>query len=84
MAENGTGIQIKIGTKVFIGETSSSISSSQNMINTSNKQTGVDSTFVPGRTTRTISVSSLADYENTTDYGFSDALTAQEDKTAGS
>lgn len=82
MAENGTAIKIKIGTKEFIGETSNSFSSSQNMINASSKKTGVDSEFVAGRTTRTISVSSLADFSNVTDYGFADAIAAQDAKTA--
>lgn len=75
---NGTFLKCKIGDLVLVGETSHSFSSDANMIATSNKETGRDSTFVAGRTTRSIEFSSMYDPLEDTKYNFHDIMAAQD------
>ena len=79
---NGTFLKIKIGSAVLVGETSHSFSSDANMIATSNKETGRDSTFIPSRTTRTIDFSSMYDPSEDTNYNFHDVIAAQDAGTS--
>lgn len=80
MATNvGTFVKIKIGTLLMVGETSSSISSVANMIETSSKVTGRKSSFEYGRINRTISVESISTTDaSETAYAFKAAFDAQE------
>lgn len=65
---------------VAIGETSTSFSSAQTIIDISNKLSGNDSEFKAGRITRTISLSSLASTDpNATGFSFEAAASAQEE-----
>jgi len=74
----GTFVLMKIGTALLVGESSSSITSAANMIETSSKINGRESTFEYGRMNRTISVSSVASTDSTlTTYGYKSALEAQ-------
>jgi len=81
MAEIGTNVKVQIGTKIMVGEQSNTISHTSDTIETSSKSTGRASTFEYGRMTGTLSVSSLADPTNTTDYGYKDAKEAMDAKT---
>ena len=81
MAENGTFIKLKIGTKELIGELSHSISSTADIINGSSKQSGYVSKKLGARVSNSLSFESLADDTNSTDYGFSDAHAAMKART---
>ena len=70
---NATYIKIAIGTKELIGETSTSISSSVDVIDVSSKESGRTRRIIPGRVSENVSFESLCDDLNTTDYGYSDA-----------
>ncbi len=76
MAQNATSIILKIATKTLIGEVSSSISSSVDVIDVSSKASGRTRKILPGRVSENISFESLADDSNTTDYGYSTAHAA--------
>lgn len=75
----GSLVMLKLATILVVGETSTSVSAAQTMIELSNKTSGNDAAFAAGRITRTISVSSLASTDPTAStYGFKAALEAQE------
>lgn len=76
MAHNASFIKIKIGATDFIGETSHSINSAVDEINTSSKASGREKDILPGRVAENISFESLADDSNSSDYGYDDAYTA--------
>lgn len=81
MAQNATSIILKIATKTLIGEVSSSISSSVDVIDVSSKASARTRKILPGRVSENISFESLADDSNTTDYGYSTAHAAMTDGT---
>ena len=76
MSQNATFIKVKIGSTDFIGETSHSINSAVDEINTSSKAGGRVNEILPGRVGENISFESLADDTNSADYGYDDAYTA--------
>ena len=76
MAQNATFIKLKIGTQLLIGETSSSISSSVDVIDGSSKASGRTRKILPGRVSENISFESLCDDTNDTDYGYATAHSA--------
>lgn len=59
----GTFVQITLGTKKFVGESSVSLAMAITMIETSSKASGDASEFIAGRIAETISVSSLGTTE---------------------
>ena len=70
----GTLVLINVDGKVLVGQTSLDYNQVVNMIEISNKTSGNDAEFLPGRVTRTISVGGLAsETPETTDAGY-DAL----------
>lgn len=75
MAQNATFIKLKIATKELVGEISSSISSSVDIIDASSKKSARVRRILPGRVSENISFESLAD-DLSSDYGYSDAHTA--------
>lgn len=81
MGQIATFMKLKIGTKLLIGETSSSINTAVDDIDTSSKATGLESDGLPGRVSDSISFDSMADETNATDYGYALALAAMEART---
>jgi hypothetical protein len=81
MAENGTFIKLKIGTKELIGELSHNIDSNADIISGSSKKSGYASIKIGGRVVNSLSFESLADDTNSTDYGFKDAHLAFKERT---
>lgn len=78
MTNLGTLVIMKIGTVTMVGESSTSFKSAQNMIEVSNKLSGVNAAFKPGRITQTMSVNSMASTDPAgTTYGIKQALDAQ-------
>jgi len=75
MGQNATYIKLQIGGSDLVGETSISINSSVDVIETSSKAGGRVRTLLPGRVAENISFESLADDESA-DYGYDDAYTA--------
>ena len=75
MGQNATYIKLQIGGSDFVGETSMSVNSSVDAIETSSKAGGRVRTLLPGRVAENISFESLADDESA-DYGYDDAYTA--------
>ena len=78
MGQNATFIKLKIDDDFLIGELSSSISSSVDVIDVSSKASGRVREILPGRVSENISFESLADDTNLTDYGYSKAYAAME------
>jgi len=76
MAKNATNIILKLATKELIGEISSSINSSVDVIDVSSKASGRVRNILPGRVSENISFESLADDTNSTDYGYATAHAA--------
>jgi len=75
MGQNATYIKLQIGGSDFVGETSMSVNSSVDAIETSSKAGGRVRTLLPGRVAENISFESLAD-DTSADYGYDDAYTA--------
>jgi len=75
MGQNATYIKLQIGGSDFVGETSMSVNSSVDAIETSSKAGGRVRTLLPGRVAENISFESLAD-DTSDDYGYDDAYTA--------
>ena len=74
MADVGTFVLLNVDSKLIVGQTSLDYNQVVNMIEMSSKTSGNDAEFVPGRVTRTLSVSSLAsETPEATEAGF-DAL----------
>lgn len=74
--KNGTTIVLKIGTSLLVGETTSSISFSRDMIETTSKSsTNQAKTYIPGEKGATISASGIYD-PDAVGYGFSEAFGA--------
>jgi len=82
MAKNATNIILKLATKELIGEISSSINSSVDVIDVSSKASGRVRNILPGRVSENISFESLADDTNSTDYGYATAHAAMKAGTA--
>jgi predicted secreted protein len=80
MGQNATFIKLKIATKELVGELSSSISSSVDVIDVSSKKTARVRRILPGRVAENISFESLAD-DTSSDYGYSDAHGAMKNGT---
>ena len=81
-AVNGTKILVKVGTKVITGITTASLKSVMDAIEVTTKlSTGGAKEFIGGELNRTITASGLWDPDDTTNYGYLDALTAQEART---
>lgn len=76
MGQNATFIKLKIGVKVLVGETSSSFSSSSDILDKSSKASARVRRILPGRYRDEVTFDSMADDTNSTDYGFKDAHTA--------
>ena len=81
MGQIATFMKLKIGTKFLIGETSSSINTTVDDIDTSSKATGLESDGIPGRVSENISFESMADETNATDYGYALAKAARDART---
>jgi hypothetical protein len=81
MAENGTFIKVKIGTKEFVGELSNSLNATADIINLSSKASGYVSKKIGGRVSNSLSFESLCDDTNSTDYGYGDAHAAMKART---
>lgn len=81
MGQIATFMKLKIGSQLLIGETSSSINTTVDDIDTSSKATGLESDGLPGRVADSISFDSMADETNATDYGYALALAAMEART---
>lgn len=82
MSKISSLVFLKIGTKILVGETSNSLSSTSDMIDVSSKVSGRARNIEYGRISQTISVSSIGTWTPpTTEYGFQDAITAQNDGT---
>lgn len=81
MGQNATFIKLKLATKELVGEISSSISSSVDVIDISSKASARVRRILPGRVSENISFESLAD-DTSSDYGYSDAHTAMKNGTA--
>lgn len=74
----GTFVQLEIGGTKMVGETSHNLTSAAEMIETSSKASGNESSFEYGRINQTASVSSIASSNaSETNYNFKDALEAQ-------
>jgi hypothetical protein len=76
MAQNATNIILKVATKELVGELSSSLNSSVDIIDVSSKAGGRTRNILPGRVSESISFESLADDTNATDWGYSTAHAA--------
>lgn len=76
MAQNATFIKLKIDGDVLIGEISSSIGSTVDIIDASSKASGRAREILPGRVGENISFESLADDTNVADYGYGTAYAA--------
>jgi hypothetical protein len=81
MGQNATFIKLKVGTKYLIGETSASINTTVDDIDTSSKASGLESDGLPGRVSDNISFDSMADETNAMDYGYASALAAMAART---
>jgi len=81
MSKVGTFVKVTFGGNTLVGETSLSLSSTANMIETSSKASGRESTFEYGRVAQTVSVESIGNSTpSATAEDFTTAVTAQ---TAG-
>jgi hypothetical protein len=76
MAQNSTFIQLFIDDDKLIGEVSSSISTSMDVIDVSSKADVRAREILPGRIAESISFESLADDTNSSDYGYAAAYGA--------
>jgi len=76
MAQNSTFIQLFIDDDKLIGEVSSSISTSMDVIDVSSKADVRAREILPGRIAESISFESLADDTNASDYGYATAYGA--------
>lgn len=76
MGQNATFIKLKIGVKLLVGETSSSFSSSSDILDKSSKASARVRRILTGRYRDEVTFDSMADDTNSTDYGFKDAHAA--------
>jgi TP901-1 family phage major tail protein len=74
--QNGTNLVLKLATKLFVGETSSSLNLTSDMIETTTKSsTGGAKTYIPGEIGATISASGMYDPASS-NWGWTEAVAA--------
>ena len=74
----GSLVLIKVGTKLLVGQTDMSFSSTRDLIETSNKLDGIHATYEYGRMKNSISVSGIAGTSaESTNQGFWEMYSAQ-------